>query len=355
MAAQPDARLLGILPFLDRDPRPVPIAAPAGDGLDARQFTDLSTLGPGALVTPTPRFFVRTRARGGLARPASWRVRVGGLDRDSSTFDLAALRPLARPQGVHLLECAGNVEPFGLMSAARWDGIPLRAVLDRMAPWPAGHRVLVTGDDDASYAWRTSVAGASWIFSSDDLTRTGAFLATGMNDEPLTPDHGGPLRLVVPGWYACSAIKWVVSIDWVHDEALATGQMREFAGRTHQRDVPRLARDYEPPAIDTAAMPVRVEQWQNAGGVFYRLVGIVWGGTVPTNALEVQCGAGAPFVPVSECPLPSTTSTWSLWTHNWRPGGRGVYEIAVRVRDAATPTRRLDRGYYIRRVRVAAV
>jgi DMSO/TMAO reductase YedYZ molybdopterin-dependent catalytic subunit len=355
VAAQPGARLLGVIPFVDRDPRPVPVAAPAGDGLDARQFTDLSTLGPGALITPTPRFFVRTRASGGLTRRPRWQVRVGGLDRESTTLDLDALLPLARPQGVHLLECAGNVEPFGLMSAARWHGIPLRTVLDRVAPWPAGHRVLVTGDDDASYAWRTSVAGASWIFSSDDLTRTGAFLATGMNDEPLTPDHGGPLRLVVPGWYACSAIKWVASIDWVHEEVLATSQMREFAGRTHQRDVPRLARDYESPAIDTAAMPVRVERWQNAGGVFYRLVGIVWGGTVPTNALEVQCGAGAPFVPVSESPLPTTTSTWSLWTHDWRPGVPGVYELAVRVRDATTPTRRLDRGYYTRRVQVAAV
>jgi len=64
VAEQPHARRLGVIPFLDRDPRPVPVAAPAGDGLDARQFADLSTLGPGGLVAPTPRFFVRTCACG---------------------------------------------------------------------------------------------------------------------------------------------------------------------------------------------------------------------------------------------------------------------------------------------------
>ena len=352
VGTQPRARPIGTIPLLDPDPRPVPLAAPAGDGLDARQFTDLSTLGPETLVTPTPRFFLRTRASAGLRRPARWQVRVGGLDLVSHVIDLDTLHTLARPLGAHLLECAGNVEPFGLMSVATWHGVPLTTFLARVRPWPAGRRLLVTGEDDTTHDWRTSMGGASWIFSADDLARTGAFLAVRMNDQPLTPDHGGPLRLVVPGWYACAAIKWVTALDWVDDESLATSQMREFSGRTHQAGTPRLARDYEPPTIDTAAMPVRVEHWQDASGVFYRLVGIVWGGTVPTNALEIRCGTGQPFMPVTDCPLPPTTATWSLWTHEWRGATPGTHEIAVRVRDRDVRTRRLDRGYYNRRVQV---
>ncbi len=82
-----------------------------------------------------------------------------------------------------------------------------------------------------------------------------------MNGAALTADHGAPIRLVVPNYYGCSCIKWVSRIDWVADDEPATSQMMEFSARTHQNGVPRLARDYEPPVIDLAALPIRVEQW----------------------------------------------------------------------------------------------
>lgn len=257
--------------------------------------------------------------------------------------------------GEHLLECAGNVEPFGLMSVARWHGVPVLALLDRLTATPSSGRLLVVGHDDVGRAWRTSIAGAGWVFSRDDLARTGAFLATSMNDTPLPPDHGGPLRLVVPGWYGCASIKWVTDLEWLGEDAPATSQMQEFARRTHQDGTPQLARDYAPPAIDTAAMPVRVERWQAAGGVFYRVIGIVWGGTTPTDALEIRFAPEQPFVPVSDCPLPTSTSTWSLWSHDWRPERPGTYTMSLRVRDTSIRTRRLDMGYYARRVSIDAV
>ena len=100
-----------------------------------------------------------------------------------------------------------------------------------------------------------------------------------MNGEPLPLDHGAPVRLVVPGWYGCSWIKWVDELRLATPDAAATTQMREFAGRTHQDGVPELARDYEAPAIDLAATPIRVERRRVDGGIEYRIVGIAWGGT----------------------------------------------------------------------------
>ena len=354
-AAQPRARLLGRLPFLDRDPRPVPVGAPAGDGLDGRQFADLSTLTPETLVTPTGGFFVRTRATTSLGRRRAWQVRASGSAGHLRSFTLDEVTPLVRPMGEHLLECAGNVEPFGLMSVARWHGVPVLTLLDRLTAVASNGRLLVVGEDDFTRPWRTSTAGASWILSRDELVRTGAFLATGMNGVPLPPDHGGPLRLVVPGWYGCASIKWVTGLEWVDDAAPATSQMLEFARRTHQDGSPRLAREFNPPVIDTAAMPVRVEKWQAPDGVFYRVIGIVWGGATPTAALEIRFTAGQPFVPVGECPLPTSTSTWSLWSHDWRPDAPGTYAIALRVRDASIRTRRLDLAYYTRSVGIDAV
>jgi hypothetical protein len=202
---------------------------------------------------------------------------------------------------------------------------------------------------------RTSVPGASWIFSRDDLERAGAFLATHMNGAPLPRDHGFPVRLIVPGWYGCACIKWVDEIAFVPDTAEATTQMREYAARTHQRGQPALARDFAPATIDVAAMPVRVEKWAVDGRLEYRVVGIMWGGDKPTNALQIRFRPDEPFVPVTDCPLPETTRTWTLWSHAWRPAARRTYQIVLRVDDPSIRTRRLDLFFYVREVRIDEV
>ena len=91
------------------------------------------------------------------------------------------------------------------------------------------------------------MAGASWVLPIAALNSLGAFLAVRMNGEPLPPDHGMPVRLVVPGWYGCAWIKWVIAIRLVGADEPATTQMKEFAGRTHQTARHDLARDYVPP------------------------------------------------------------------------------------------------------------
>jgi hypothetical protein len=229
----------------------------------------------------------------------------------------------------------------------------LARVLDRVRPASPVHRVLVSGVDHEASAARTSVPGASWIFARSDLDR--ALLATRMNGTPLPADHGAPLRLIVPGWYGCACIKWVNRIELVTDDAPATAQMREFAARTHQKGVPALARDYESAVIDTAAMPVRVEKWTDGGRVFYRVVGIIWGGAKPTNALSIRFKSGTPWVRVEHCPLPESTLTWSLWSHTWRPEAPGRYQIVLKVDDRTIRTRRLDVFFYVREVDIAEI
>src|SRR5207302_3983578 len=99
----------------------------------------------------------------------------------------------------------------------------------------------------------------------------------------LVRDRGAQVRLVVPGWYGCTCIKWVNEISFVGENAEATSQMREYAARTEQKGVPELAKDFQPAAIEQAAMPVRIEKWSVAGKIQYRVVGIAWGGTQPVR------------------------------------------------------------------------
>jgi DMSO/TMAO reductase YedYZ molybdopterin-dependent catalytic subunit len=295
---------------------------------------------------------VRTASPSTLPDAATWKIRLGGLVQAPADVPLRDLEPHSAAPLRVLLECSGNADPlnYGLLSAADWDGIPLAAVLDRVQPSAPGTRVLVSGVDDDRRKWRTSIAGASWIFSRDDLSR--AILAVRMNGAPLPRDHGAPVRLIVPGWYGCTCIKWVDAIDLVADDAPATSQMREFAGRTHQPPGAAAAREFVPATIDTAAMPVRVDKWIVNGRPEYRITGIVWGGTTPTNALAIRFRSGGAWARVENCPLPSSTLTWSLWTHTWRPTEPGRYQIVLRVDDAKIRTRRLDVFFYVREIQI---
>jgi DMSO/TMAO reductase YedYZ molybdopterin-dependent catalytic subunit len=344
-------RLAGTRPLLGTNPPP-PFNRLLGRGLDARQFFDLSTLTPRTRVVPTEEFYVRTETPLSLPRPP-WVIAISRGR--TSRLDLAALREREVDMGEVLVECAGNNDPsnFGLIGAATWTGVPIETLLEAAAP--AGARRLVISGLDAHPPSRTSVPGASWNCAADDLRQSGAFLATAMNGEPLTAVHGAPVRLVVPGWYGCAAIKWVSAIDFVGDDEPPTSQMREFALRTFQDGVPPLARDYRPPAIEHSATPIRVEQWVGAAGVSYRVIGILWGGARPTNRLSIRFHRDDAWVPVESCPLPTTTRSWTLWSHTWRPAAPGRYRIALRVDEPAATTARLDMFFYLREVEIEEV
>jgi DMSO/TMAO reductase YedYZ molybdopterin-dependent catalytic subunit len=216
--------------------------------------------------------------------------------------------------------------------------------------------VRVSGLDAHPGRSRTSLPGASWIFSLAEIERFRPFLATSMNGAPLAPVHGAPVRLVMPRWYGCASIKWVTDIEFVDDSAPSTPHMREFARRTHQDGIPELAAGFKPASIDQAAMPVRVEKWRVAGGgIRYRVVGISWGGDRITDSFEIGLGRDEAFVPLKICPPPATNDTWNLWSHPWSPKAPGYYQILLRVADRSISTRRLDLYFYIRGLQVDEV
>jgi DMSO/TMAO reductase YedYZ molybdopterin-dependent catalytic subunit len=337
----------------------VPFNTKVGTGWDARLYYDLSALATDNLVVPNEHHYIRTERPDLLmTAPADWTIQVGGLA-TATTLTMADLTPLAQSQGIHVLECSGNGGGggFGLLSAAEWGGVPFSAVLDMIDVDPSATRVLVRGFDDHSTPsiGGHSTPGAAWIFTFDDLLNAGAFLATTMNGELLPPDHGEPVRLFIPGWYGCCNIKWANEIEFVDESAPATGQMMEFASRTHQLGTPTMAAQYKPATMDQAAMPVRIEKWLLEDGIAYRVVGILWGGYGLTDKLLISYDGGSTVEPVDVCPTQSTNQTWTLWSHMWRPPAAGDYDIAMEIDDPNVPTIRLDLGWYDREVFVDEV
>lgn len=327
------------IPFLD-EPEQVKDTL-VGEGLDGRLYTNLAMMTCPSVV-PNDRFYVRTRVPDRIDYASPWRIR-GDVD-----IGIDDLRGRARSMGVTLLECSGNARggSFGLMSVATWSGVPLLEVIDV----PNEQRVLVAGFDDHSKPSERSVPGASWIFTRSDLEQTGAFLATRMNDAELPKDHGFPVRLVVPGWYGCTCIKWVDTIRLLPNDEPSTPHMREFASRTHQEGEPLLARDFRAAEIDLAAMPLDLLRLANDELLFR---GIYWGGANVTDVrlelLLLQGGRDVVRAPVTICCQRTSTRTWGFWSATARADRSALpYDVALRSLVANVRTRRLDSRFYAR-------
>ncbi|MDQ4086332.1 MAG: sulfite oxidase [Actinomycetota bacterium] len=151
-----------------------------------------------------------------------WQVQVTGAVRRPLTLDLAALRGRAARTVRVTFECAGNgrallrprpvsqpwlVEAVG---TADWTGVPLADLLREAGPADDAHTVVFAGADHG--AERGVEQDYARGLEMDDALGDDVLLAYAMNGAPLPPQHGYPLRLVVPGWYGMAQVKWLRTI-----------------------------------------------------------------------------------------------------------------------------------------------
>ena len=349
-----NGKMVGVVDFSGE--ARVPMGEAFGAELDGRLYTDLSGLSAEHPVTANEQFYIRTRASKLLDSTKPWEIQLGGLIEKPFVITMPDLEKMSSPMGPHLMECAGNVRSihFGMISVASWKGALLANVLEKAKAKPDARRVLISGYDTYAAKSASSIPEASWVFTADELKKAGAFLATEMNGSPLTSDHGAPVRLVVPGWYGCTCIKWVNAINFVDDAAAATSQMQEYAARTMQNGVPLAAREYKPASIEQAAMPIRIEKWVVGDKLSYRVVGIAWGGSAPVKNLQIRFNPEEEYVAVDDFQQ-AANDPWSFWTHSWTPKQPGTYMIRLHVADPGVVARRLEAGYYMRTVEISEI
>lgn len=329
-----------------------PLETLIGTGPGARRFSDLSRIRLDGTTAADSPFFVRTGTPRGLPARADWSIRILGLGRPIPDLRLPEIEAASRPRGFSVMECSGN-DPggrFGLLGGAEWKGAPLRDLIRALrsragvAANPAWIRV--TGWDEASLS-PGERPDASWIFSERELLRAKAFLATGINGAELPPENGGPVRLLIPGWYGCACIKWVRSMEWLDGDPPATPFMREYAARTHQDGIPATAGAFRSAVMKWGALPIRVERHLKAGRTGLRVIGLAWGGDQTGTPLQIRIGS-ADWHDVSVSAPRRTLAGWSVWTYWWEPAAAGEYPIRLRVPGANSGTLRPDADWYLR-------
>ena len=179
--------------------------------------------------------------------PASFELSVGGLVARPLELSLDDLR--ARP-AVELevtMECAGNgrallpgprpvSQPWlaEAVGTAAWRGTPLAPLLDEAGPLDGAREVVFTGLD------RGYEGGEEQVFERslplDEALRDDVLLAYEMNGAPLLPQHGFPLRLVVPGWYGMTHVKWLTRITVVAEPFTGYQQAHAYRFRRDEDD-----------------------------------------------------------------------------------------------------------------------
>ena len=201
----------------------------------------------GGVVMPNARFYVRNHFETPSLDPATWRLEVGGLVERPLRLSLRDIRDMPSHTLVATLECAGNgrslfgppVEgeqwQLGAVSTAEWTGVPLVEVLDRAGTIPGGCEVVFRGADRGTVEGSTEPICFERSLSLDDARGSEALLAYAMNGEPLPVQHGYPLRVIVPGWYAVTSVKWLTDIEVIDHAFEASSRpsatLRVGAGR----------------------------------------------------------------------------------------------------------------------------
>ncbi len=178
----------------------------------------------GGAVMPNGRFYLRNHVDIPNLDGDNYRLSIGGLVERPLKLSMRELHNLHAESEVLTLECAGNgrslFDPavpgeawgLGAVSTAEWTGVRLMEVLERARLRAGATELTFRGADSGVVDGHDATVRFERGLSLDQIRETDALLAYEMNGEPLSPPHGYPLRLIVPGWYAVSSVKWLTEI-----------------------------------------------------------------------------------------------------------------------------------------------
>jgi sulfane dehydrogenase subunit SoxC len=299
--------------------------------------------------------------------PLTWRLEVdGAVDRPIS-IDLGTLYEGPLQTRTLTMECAGNgralLEPRPIsqpwllhaVGNAAWTGVPLSWLLEKAGVQSTAKEVLFTGldrgiDGGIEQNYQRSLP----LDEIEDV-----IVAIEMNGQPLTPQHGAPARLLVPGWYGMTHVKWLSKITLVTEpfDGFQQTQAYQFrqndgeAGRPVTRMLPRSL--LQPPGIPDFMTRRRLME---AGRV--ELSGRAWSGFGPIVGVEVSVNGGATWQDASVEPTTDRYS-WHRWTFPWE-ANVGTHDLCCRATDSTGRTQPLEPiwntgGYEVNAVQHVAV
>jgi DMSO/TMAO reductase YedYZ molybdopterin-dependent catalytic subunit len=296
-------------------------------------------------ITPPGMHYVLVHYDIPFAEDTDWELTIGGRVDHQLRLSLDDLRSYPPVTTRVTMECAGNgrallsprpvsqpwlVEAVG---TADWTGVPLRTLLAEASVHDDAVDAVFTGADHGvergvEQDYQRALPLDTALGDEPEI-----LVAYAMNGAPLPPQHGHPLRLVVPGWYGMAHVKWLRDITitdepftgFQHTVAYRLRQDRDDEGVPVTRIAPRAL--MVPPGFPDFMSRTRIVR---PGTI--RLEGRAWSGQAPLAAVDVSTDDGATWHPAT---LETTTDhrwAWRRWHFDWT-ATPGPHTLAARATD----------------------
>ncbi len=284
-------------------------------------------------ITPTSDFFVRSHFGVPKIETSRWTIEVKGAVERSRTFSLEEIFKLPAQEEVATLECSGNPVGWGGVSNARWTGVRLGALLDACGIRADAVEAVLSGADGGAEREANGInvpAYARSIPLKKALDKN-TLLAYKMNGEPLPAIHGGPLRALIPGFYAMDSVKWLKQIvvsrepfkGFYHTQRYY--EARRINGQTYRGEL------HDMRIKSQIARPINQQMLALAPS---EIVGAAWtNGDAEITKVELSFNRGKSWVD-TKLGNHHAPFAWRLWSLDWTPNVAGVYEIIARAHDS---------------------
>jgi DMSO/TMAO reductase YedYZ molybdopterin-dependent catalytic subunit len=261
-----------------------------------------------AEITPVPEFY--TVSKNFFSDPvvdaAPWRLEIGGKVAEPFSLTYEELQALPAVEDYRTLLCISNEVGGDLIGNAHWRGVRLRDLLERAGPAVGAYKVVFTCADDYTDSIRL-----------DKALQPEALVAYQMNGESLTPKHGYPARLLVPGIYGMKNVKWLKKLEVVETDFRGFWQQRGWSDDAIIKTMSR---------IDTIATASTV------GLEPLTIGGVAFAGDRGIQRVEFSVDNGQSWQE-AQLRSPLAPYCWVLWSAEWTPPRIGQYTIKARATD----------------------
>ena len=291
-----------------------------------------------APITPTEEFFVFHQTSVPTIDLARWKLEIGGAVERPRALTLDELRRFPAREVEFTLECSGNLPRpeilNGQVGHARWAGVSLAAVLDHCGVRPEAREVVFFGLDQIADASGEIVRRHARSVFVQDAMHSDAMLATKMNGAPLTPEHGFPLRLILPGWYGMAQIKWLSRIEVLDRRYEGVHMSRNYQTVRNVTSAEGTSWVMETSISKTRLKSIvaRVTRRRVAATRDFKIVGAAWGGGTPIARVELKIDDGPWVNTVFD--HRGGLHGWTLWSFAWAGAVAGRHRLTSRAIDA---------------------
>ena len=330
---------------------------PVTEGVFSREEVALANRNSGALletlgldITPTGTHYLLNHFDVPLLDEDNHVLSFDGAFDAPFDLTMEVIRALPQVTRPVTLECAGNgragVSPrcfsmpwiYEAVGTSEWTGTPLAPLLERAKPRAGVQDFAFLGADFGFDKGQPHVFGRS--LTPRQIAELDVMLVWGMNGQPLLPQHGAPLRIIVPGWYGMASVKWLTTIEALTERYQGFQQVQTYRLRTNEDDpgtpitTIRVKSLMKPPGVPDW---VTRQRWLRAGRV--TLEGRAWsGGGVPITRVEVLLGGTWKTARLTGRP---DTYAWTGWRIDW-DATPGMHDLACRATDADGNTQPLE-------------